>query len=257
MIAQTYNGIIAESKKIKNTFTFWFTIASAMFIPFLVLLIQMIQPEKYVPVGDANPWDTIFSTNLSLVSNFLFPFYIILTIALNLSIEHKEDSWKKILLLPISRTNIYFNKVIFLIIQVISALILFFVTILLSGVILGFAHSEIKYLEYIPNFTKYLLLLFHLFVAILGIFSIQYLLSLFFKNMIIPIATGVFGVIATFIVSGWKYAIYFPYAFCSLFYNNHTTNTWYGFTISDAISIGLFIILLLVGNWLFNKKQLK
>lgn len=260
MIAQLYTGISAEFKKIKNTFTYWFTLISAVLIPFLVTMIQAFRHKYYIPKEGVNPWEKLFEMNLSSVAFFLFPVYIVLSVALNLGIEHKENSWKKLLLLPVKRSNIYFSKVLFLLIQVVFALVLFHTTILLSGYSLGLIHSELKYTEFNPLLVEHSVKLLHLFVAILAIFSIQYVISLFAKNTIIPITIGVFGVIISLIINGWKYAIYFPYSFGMVSLSAGKGNqleTWHGFTIVDALSITLFVVVLFAGNYIFRKKQLR
>ncbi len=191
-----------------------------------------------------------------------FPFYLVLSSALNLNIEHKSHSWKKLLLLPTSRTSIFLNKGLFLAIQTGFAMLLFFIAMLLFGSILGIIHSELKLFDYLPNFTTSLSFLGRLFIASLGILSIQYTLSLFIKNTIIPMTLGIILVITALIITkNWEYSVYFPYSFTSvLFYVNEgkmNVAMWGGLTISEWLSIAVSIFVMLIGTWLFQRKEIK
>lgn len=250
---QIFIGIGAEFQKIKHTFTYYFTIISAVLIPALIFVVQLIQPERYIPSANTNPWDTLFTSNISLIATFFVPFYIVLAVALNLNIEHKENAWKKILLLPVSRTSIYVSKITFILLQVVAFLALFLGSIIISGYILGAVHSELAYFQNIPNISNYSFVLFHLFIALLGMFSIQFILSLFFKNIIIPISAGVFATVVAVIISAWEYAIFYPYAFSALILQSQET---YSFNVIELVSMGIFVTLLLAGALVFNKKTI-
>lgn len=255
-------GIKSEFLKIKGSFTYWFTIISAILIPFLVFLIFLFKPEFNIPPEGVNAWDKFFDINLSIISSLLFPFYIILTVALNFNIEHKENSWKKLLILPVSRSSIYLNKALFLLLQITTALLLFLLAIFASGFVLGIIHPELAFLSHSIKLGPMLKALLRLFVSILGIFSIQYLLSLFFKNIIIPIASGMFFTIAALIVAlRWKYAVYFAYAFPQIIYSASreqlNVKSWHGIFISEPVGIAIFLVAIITGMYIFKNKQLK
>ena len=164
--------------------------------------------------------------------------------------------------MPVSRNSIYLNKALFLLLQIATALLLLLIAVIASGFILGVIHPELAFLSNSIRLGHMLKALLRLFVSILGIFSIQYLLSLFFKNMIVPIATGMFFTIAALIIAlRWKYAIYFAYAFPQIIYSASRgqidIKSWHGISISEPISILTFVALLLVGMLIFKNKQLR
>jgi hypothetical protein len=262
MINSIYKGFIAETQKAKGTFTFWFTILGSLLIPFVFFLVYFFRPLNFILPESINPWDAFIQSNLKAIAFLLFPLHVILTIAININIEHKENSWKKLFVLPIKRESIYISKLIFLLFQVFISLLIFSLSMFLFGVVLGFVHNELNFLNYSPAFSSYSKLIIRLFISILGIFSIQYFLSLFFKNIIVPISLGVFlTIVATIIVQGWEHSIYFPYAFPMWFFLNTNQlaamDTFYGLTLSEITSFATFISVNILGIIVFKSKKIK
>ncbi len=253
-------GFKVEFLKIKGSFTYWFTLISAALIPLVYFLIFLFKYKYFIPANDMNIWEQFFSYNLGVVSTLLFSFYIILTIALNLNIEHKENSWKKLLLLPVSRNEIYFTKVFFLLLQVLAALGIFLLSIVIAGLILGLIHPELMFLEQPFAALSSIKLLLKLFISILGIFAIQFVISLFFKNIIIPVSLGIFlGIVSLIITTRWEHSIYFPYSFPALFYYKFAgklnVESWHGINITEIYSIAVFVIVMTIGTYWFRNKQ--
>lgn len=262
MINSIYKGLISERQKVKGTFTFWFTILGSLLIPFVYFLAYLFKHESFIPLESINPWGAFIQRNLQAIAFLLFPLHVILTIAININIEHKENSWKKLFVLPVSRDSIYISKLLFLLFQVFISLIIFTLSIFIFGGILGLVHSELNFLIYYPELCSYSKLIIRLFISILGVFSIQYFLSLLFKNIIIPISIGVFmSIVATIIASAWEYSIYFPYAFPMKFFLNSVqpaaVDAFYGLTISEFTSFATFIAVNVLGLILFKFKKIK
>jgi len=262
MINSIYKGLIAENQKTKGTFTFWFTLLGSLLIPFVYFLIYLFRSESFIPPEGINPWEDFMKGHLKAIAFMLFPLHVILTIAININIEHKENSWKKLFVLPVQRESIYISKMLFLLCQVFMSLVIFSVSIIIFGGILGLVHKELNFLDYYPEFYPYSKLIIRLFISVLGIFSIQYFLSLFFKNIIIPISLGVFlTIVATIIVQGWEHSIYFPYAFPMCFFLNSnqlaTADHFYGLTPSEITSFATFVAVNILGIIVFNAKKIK
>ena len=262
MISSIYTSFLSETKKVKGTFTFWFTIMGSLLIPFIYFLVYSFRFENFIPPTDINPWDTFIQGNLKAIAFLLFPFHIILTIAINLNIEHRANSWKKLFVLPVKRESIYIGKLLFLLFQIGVSLIIFTISILIFGLLLGLIHPELNFLEYTPQIVLLIKSITRLFIAILGILSIQFIIGLFLKNIIIPISLGIFlTIVASMIVQGWEYSVYFPYAFPMYFFINSTQlssiDTFYGLTISEITSFATFISLNTLGLILFKLKRIK
>ncbi len=249
----------AEYLKTKGTATMWFTIGSALFLPVITFLMHLFKYKYFIPKEGINPWSNFFDTNFSLAATLFFPFYVVLSSALNLNIEHKSHSWKKLLILPVKRTSIFLHKGLFLLLQTLFAILLFLFSIICLGYLVGVIHPELKFLDYTPELGNFIWLLTRMLIASLGILSIQYFISVFFKNIIIPITIGVAGTIFTLIVTRiWKYAVYFPYSFSGImYYSIHgkiQSSLHLGLTLSEWISIGLSLVVMLLGATIFKNK---
>jgi len=261
MVKSIYTGLIAESQKSKGTFISWFTLIGSVLIPLITFLIYFFRYEYFLPADGVNPWINYMMSNVKTVSSMLFPLFIILSIALNINAEHKENSWKKLFVLPVRRESIYLSKLAFLFVQVTVSIILFSLSVILLGFILGFLHEELKLLEYSPVIYPFVKLLFRLVISVLGILSIQFCLSLFFRNIIVPISIGIFFIIVSNIIGrNWDYSAYFPYASpIRLFYDLNgviTPDIYFGLRLSEITSLVTFICVSVLGVILFNTKKI-
>lgn len=254
-----YIGLKNERLKIKRTWINLFTIASAIFIPLVYFLVYFFRTSFYIPKEGMNIWDNYFGSSFTTCAPLLFPLFITLLVAININIEHKENAWKKLLILPISRTQIYTYKVIFLLIQLFLSLLIFLCSYYVFGLILGFTRPELMFLEHTPSVKYYFTVIARWYISALGIFALQFVLSLFIKNIIVPLAVGVFGTVMALVVTSWEYIYCIPYASGILFSYNMAGRlkvaSWHGFVPSDLVSIVLFIILTISGAYYFNKKQ--
>lgn len=262
MIYTILRGIRAESLKTKRTFTAWFTLIGALLIPFVYFLIFFFRSEYFLPKGDENPWVRLITSNFQAIGFFMFSLYVIITIAINFNIEHKINSWKKLFVLPVRRETLYFSKLIFLLLQVMTSLLIFMSAITLSGVVLGFLNEDFLFFESSFPFPYLVLNSIKIFIAILAVFSIQFLLGIIFKNAIIPISIGVFlTIVALTISSGWEYSIYYPYSFTAHFALDlvgiHSAPTVTFWNESEILSVVLFLVVNATGILYFNRKEIK
>lgn len=253
-------GLKAEYLKTKNTPTMWFTIACSMFIPLVIFLIYLFKHQYFIPQEGVNAWMFYFQKHYHLLITF-FPFYVILSAPLNLNIEHKSHSWKKLLILPVHRICLFLDKGLFLFFQTVFSLLLFAVTILILGVLIGIIYPDLNMFNYFPDIVSIGLFLAHVLISSLTILAIHYTMSVFFNNTIISIIIGIIAIIVSEVISKWKYAIYSPYSFLRLFFNyyqgNRTADIYWGLSFSEWLSIGLGIVIIVIGAWFFNRKQLK
>lgn len=264
MINNIYTSFLSETKKVKGTFTFWFTLLGSILIPFIFFLVYFFRFESFIPQEGVNPWNSFIKNNLQAIAVLLFPLHVILTIAININIEHKGNNWKKLFVLPVKRESIYIGKLLFLLFQIAISLLLFFSVVLIFGYLLGIIYHQLFFLDFHPNIINFIKSIARLFISILGICSIQYVLGLYFKNIIVPISLGIFlTIVATLITQGWEYAIYFPYAFPTLFFMDskkllsESITTYYGLTISEITSVATFFGVNICGALLFKRKRIK
>jgi hypothetical protein len=129
------------------------------------------------------------------------------------SIEHKADTWKTLFSLPISKLSIFAAKYFYAFFLVFLCLLLFMLFTLGFGNLLGALKPELKFNEY--NAAGLLTqVYFKLFLSSLGILSIQFLLSLLFRDFLKPMGIGFICTITGWILAAhsWKYDYLFPYS---------------------------------------------
>ena len=257
-----FRSLLAEYKKSKRTLYFWFTIVSSLLIPLIMFLIYVFKTKHFIPPEGENPWESHILHSYTSISSMLFPFFVIVLISLITQTEHSNNAWKKIFVLPLRKGTFYFSKLTFILIIVYVSLILFNLGILASGYLSALIKSELNYLVFSPDFLILFKYSLTLFVNVLGIIAIQYLISLLFKNFIIPVSLGLFLTITALILANtWKNAKYFPYAFPELYLSDirgvkeleHVGI----FTITEFVSIATFILFALIALVIFVKRKVK
>ena len=215
MTAVSYylSNIKNEVIKLKRTFAFWLTIISALIFPLLFFIIYLVKHEQVVPGLGVNPWEKFM---INLVQNsipFLMPMFIVLITSLIIQVEHKSHGIKHLFSLPIPKWSVYFGKLSIVIFSIIATYIYFFLAILFFGALLGMFHPDLGFLDFQPDYMKYIKMLTMSFVASLGIVGIQFWMSFRFKNFIVPLGLGMTMVIMGLIASRAPEAIYFPYSY--------------------------------------------
>lgn len=207
------SSLKSERLKLKRTFALWLTIISALIVPVLFFIVYLIRYKHVIPVEGANPWDEYLMHQVRNAIPFLVPMFIVLITSLIIQIEHKATGIKQLFVFAVPKWSIYFGKLSSVLIMIASSYVLFYVSILCFGYILGAVHSELQFLNFSADHGKYIPMLFNSFIGSLGIVAIQFWLSFRFKNFIVPLGVGMTLVILGLIGAKASEAIYFPYAY--------------------------------------------
>ena len=216
-LLSTYTSSIKnETIKLKRTFAFWLTIISAILFPVIFFLAYLSEHESLVPAAGVNPWDQFMSVQIENSIPFFIPMFIVLITSLIMQIEHKSLGIKHLFALPIPKWSVYFGKLSIILLSIILTYIYYFIAILFFGILLTLIHPDFGFLDFQPDYLKYIKILFVSFLASLGVLGIQFWMSFRFKNFIIPLGVGMFLVIIGIIISQAPQSIYFPYAFSVL-----------------------------------------
>lgn len=205
----------AEIIKTKRSASFWISFIGAGVIPLIFFLAYIIKPDKSAPRMQVMPWEIHFMQGWQAFSAFLLPMFIILICSLIPQIEYKNNAWKQVFASPQSVGNIFFSKLLAIIIMILFLFLMFNIFMILAGVIPNLAHKEFAFLKSSIDWGNLLKLNFKTFVSLLGIIAIQYWLSLRFKNFIVPIGIGLAFLVTSLIVLqfGWEHIDKVPYAF--------------------------------------------
>lgn len=208
----------AELLKTKHTFAAWLTIIGAGFVPTIMLIAYLVKPAHFVLKNSTgNAWDQLFGYNFAIVSGLFLPIYVVLIAGLLLNFEHRSNTWKHIFVQPASKGKIFFSKVTVMLQMIVACYLLFIFFQLLFGVIIGLAKPQLSFFDAAPHWGTLFKVTLRSFVATLAIFSIHFWISFRLKNIIVPIAVGLLGVIlGGVLIARWEHVDLYPYAYTSL-----------------------------------------
>jgi hypothetical protein len=240
----------SELLKTKRTYSFWFSIIGAFFIP-LMLAIGISSGDDSAQKAVTNdPWTEFFGMGWQLACIFLWPIYTILVSALIINIEHRNNTWKQVFASPQSMGTIFFSKFITIQAMVLFTFLLLNFFLILVAVVANLLNPKFNFLHHPIDWQLLVLMNFKAYIASLGISAIQYWLSLRFKNFIAPLGIGIALFIggAVAIINKWAHVYKYPYALPALSFDsvykmhnrplleNHEWN-----------SLGYFLVFILIG----------
>ena len=237
-----------ELIKLKRTFAFWLTIISALLFPILFFIAYFLKHKTNTPDIGINPWEKFMTVQIENSIPFFIPMFIVLITSLIMQVEHKSLGLKHLFALSIPKWSIYFGKLTIVIFAIITTYIYYYIAILLTGALLGLIHPDLAFLNFQPDYLKFINILFTSFVATLGIIGIQFWLSFRFKNFIVPLGIGMFLAIIGIIISQAPQSIYFPYSFSVLSVSlNDKMPLIYGFSTVTIFSLLCFLATTIFG----------
>jgi hypothetical protein len=192
---------------------FW----SAILLPLLLCLLLFIgfysKNDQLAHEPGVMLWLQFAGAILGIMGSLILPMLIVFIAYSVNSIEHKADTWKTLFSLPISKLSVFGAKYFYAFFLVFICLLLFVLFTLGFGNLLSVVKPSLRFSEYRIEgiLTK---VYFKLFLSSLGILSIQFLLSLLFRDFLKPMGIGFVATITGVILAGnsWKYAYWFPYS---------------------------------------------
>ena len=189
----------SEFYKNRKTLGFWAAIILPFILSLLIFLSFYTQSANMVNDPGSVLWVKYSGSILNVMGALLLPIFLIFIGYSVNNIEHKADTWKTLFSLPISKWAVYSAKFTYALFLVFMCLALFALLNIASANLLGMLKPELKFADYHMEkviFTIY----FKLFLASLGIISIQFLMSLIWSDFLKPMGIGfictIIGVIA-------------------------------------------------------------
>lgn len=250
--------IYIEHKKNKRSFAFWLTVFGIMLIPAVLCLVMILKPHVFTPPPGVNPWKPLIVNNFRSMSSFLLPMYIIYLVGLLGNIEYKTGNWKKLFVLPVRKEWLITSKLIYVLLNVLFGIVLFLVYTIFFALIAGLVHSELKLLDFAPDFELLVWLTYHAFLSVMGIIGLQFLLSMFIENILVTLALGLFLTVGSLIAAGydWKYIDFVPYAAPNQFAKNALQiSDW--FTKFELVNLGFLLLTFVVCVYFVKRKTIK
>lgn len=251
-----------EYLKSRHSSTIWFTLSAALLVPFFQFIRYVVRWEHNITPMELNPWTEFIDDSFIGIAPFLFPAYIIMLIALNAQLEHKNNTWKKLYTLPVKKWQIYLSKMTFLMLNAICALVLFTIASVLVVWLAALIHPEIGFTNHAPDVALILKRTSTLIVIVLGITAIQTFLSMISRKVMLPLGVGIFALIlSAILVLTWKGSAYnpfaYPYYYMMDIQNLLEFNTLKNENLPYILSTVYFVVITGFSLFVFNRKRVK
>lgn len=221
-----------------------------MFLPLFFVILGFTNFLRYRELfteKGQNVWSQVYTQSSMFYGLFLIALFITIIIAVLVRIENAEDNFKRILTLPIKRSDLYIAKLVVVCGIVALNLIIFMLLTIFVGLIMAPSNQSMPMeLIYSPMLC---------IVASLPVIGIQYYLSMKFKNIAIPLGIGLAFSIPALLINNTKYWMLFPWAYPGRVLLNAGGISFDCPTYIYIISVVVFIIFTIVGLYEFNNKD--
>ncbi len=259
MMAPIYASFTTEWIKSKNSFAKWLILSGALFMPAFVAFVFVSKWKHLIPKNGENQWHELTEMTWKGMAFLYSGFFIALLTCLLFNIEYKNNTWKHLFTLPISRTQLYANKLITLLLFLACFYLLFIPVWVVAGYVTSWIRPQLEMARHSPNYGEFLRLCAHSYISSLSIVALHFWLSIRFKNMIIPLAVTVIGSIVWIALFQGKAGeiVYFPYAYPYLTVNPPMflqEAKWGVFPEHEVYSLCYFVLLSVLSYWDFLKK---
>jgi len=203
--------------------------------------------------GTINPWKASLGKIVFMFFYLLFPILVSLFVHACCDVEYRNNNYKILFTLPVSKTKIFFSKAIFIQITVFFSVLFSYLTLLLSGYLLSIAFPQLGFQNY--DFREVIFYVFlKFFITLSAIAMVQLTLSLLFKNFIYPIGFGVFMLLFTTIIYQKKFADFLIYTGGYKSMDNFMSEN-ITFERIDYCNIAAIFIFMATSFYLFVKKK--
>jgi len=206
------NSLQSEWLKKRRSQAAWLVIVGGFFTPSIILMARIKNAHKFSAAYQADDfWIKLWNQSWESMAAFLLPIGIILAVGLITQIEYKNNTWKQLHTTPQRLSTIFFAKFLVILIMLAQAFVLFNIGIYLSAVIPAALFNNIPYpIAPIP-YRSFLSANINFFVDSLPILALQYLISLQFKNFLVPIGAGFVIWFLRIGMLSWEYSYLSPY----------------------------------------------
>jgi lantibiotic transport system permease protein len=202
----------SEWLKTKRSAASWLCLAGGFMIPFMMMIGYLVK-GYCINFNGSEIWQKHFDDSWVAMEGFLLPMGLILVCSLVTQIEFRNNTWKQLHTTPQSFTTIYFSKFSVMLAMTLKIFIFMNVGVILTGILPCLLFSGKMPVDGIPV-SYFLEKNADFFFTCLPILAFQYLVSLQFKNFLVPIMSGIVLYVGTFIALQWDYVFLSPFSGC-------------------------------------------
>jgi hypothetical protein len=206
------NSFQSEWLKKKRSLASWLVLVGAFFTPLIILLVRLKNSSALPKIYEGEDfWTKLWFTTWESMTILLLPMGIILATALIVQLEYKNNAWKQLHTTPQAFPTIFFAKLSVILVMMVELFVLFNLGMYLSAIIPSLIFSSVPFPAATIPFKQFLYGNINFFIECLPILALQYLISLHFKNFLVPVGVG-FVVWALGIgMTSWEYCYLLPY----------------------------------------------
>lgn len=213
------NSFQSEWLKKKRSLASWLVLVGAFFTPAIILMSRIKNSAKLSAVYVSNDfWIKLWYQSWESMAAFLLPMGIILAVSLITQIEYKNNTWKQLHATPQNFATIFAAKFLVIVIMLVEVFVLFNIGIYLSAVIPSMLFSNLPYPAAPIPYLYFLKVNLNFFLDCLPILALQYLISLQFRNFLVPVGAGFVIWFLGIGMLAWKYSYVLPYTHSTLDY---------------------------------------
>lgn len=250
----------SERIKTKRSLATWIVVIGGFFTPGIVTTIRLVQYETLPTVYASDKfWMALWENSWESMAIFLLPMGIVLTTSLITQIEYKNNTWKQLHTTPLSLTTIFFSKLVVIVVMMFQFFVLFNIGIYLSAVIPYLLISDVPYPKAPFPYLYFLDQNLFYFIDCLPIIALQYLISLQYKNFLVPVGAGFVFWVGSLGALTWKYGYIIPYTYCAYHYlqsgvENKATIPSFNY---HWLALGYFVVITVVSFVLYVTRKEK
>lgn len=251
------NSFTAEWMKKRRSLASWLVLTGGFFMPLVSMLIFLVYPKQLLALHSSGHfWPLLFQKSWQLMAFMFLPMGIVLAVSLITQLEFKNNTWKQLHTTPLPFSSIYFSKLAVLLVMMLQLFILFNIGIYLSAVIPSFLNSNIPFPRHAIDPVYFLWENTKYFIICLPMLAIQYIISLQFKNFLVPVGVGLALVIAGMVALSWQYVFTIPSAYTALHFLQTKDNAVPAHNLL-VWSAGYFVFFIVLGYWLYIVRKEK
>lgn len=247
----------SEYLKTRRSAASWLTIAGAFFIPLVVIIDrQMHFEDLYHASQHPKFWEYLFNQCWRVTNILLLPLGVILATSLVAQLEYRNNAWKQVLTTPQALSTVFVSKLVVILVMLLQFFLLFNLGVYLCGVFPSLVYRGIPFPKEALPLRDFLKHTAWYFIDVLPMVALQFLLSMQFKNFLVPLGIGIGLFIGAVVAAGWKYAYWVPYTYNALNFAPNATELL-SRTNWHARALGYFTLFILLAYLLFITKKEK
>ncbi|MEO8451507.1 MAG: ABC transporter permease [Gemmatimonadota bacterium] len=253
-----FRCLASERLKLRRSLASWLILAGGLFVPVIVLAARLRRPSA-LPALYRSPdfWEKHWTQSWESMSILILPMMVILIAALVAQLEYRNNTWKQVHTSPQPLATIFLAKLMMILVMLVQLFVVLNVGVFLSGALPALlVKNSAAFAPPIPYalFAKRNL---HFFIDCLPVVALQYLLSLQFKNFMVPVGVGLALWIGSigFLNTSFNYA--FPYALTGVDFlidGKYRTATYLPVNV-QSIAVASFVAVSLVSYVLYATKK--